>query len=298
MSEYPTYDVLILGAGAAGLSLALRMATRPNIRIGVLSKIALQESNTYYAQGGISAVVDDEDSLDAHINDTLKAGAGLCDPHIVRLTVSQGKECIDWLLQQGVPFTEELTKNGRSRLHLTREGGHTHRRVVHAADATGKALFSSLEKSARHTHNIDFYEFHSAVDLITKRKMGFTDQRVLGVYALNSYNHKVEVIRAKIVVLATGGASKVYLYTSNPDVSTGDGIAIAWRAGCRVANMEFMQFHPTCLYHPDARSFLVSEAVRGEGGKLILPDGSRFMHNFDHREELAAQRYCGTRHRP
>ncbi len=287
MSEYPIYDVLILGGGAAGLSLALRMATRSNIRIGVLSKIALQESNTYYAQGGISAVVDDEDSLDAHIGDTIKAGAGLCDPDIVRLTVSQGKECIDWLLQQGVPFTEESTENGQTKLHLTREGGHTHRRVVHAADATGKALFSSLEKSARQTNNIDFYEFHSAVDLITTQKMGFPEQRVVGAYALNSSNHKVEVIRAKIVVLATGGASKVYLYTSNPDVSTGDGIALAWRAGCRVANMEFMQFHPTCLYHPDARSFLISEAVRGEGGKLILPDGSRFMHNFDHREELA-----------
>ncbi len=286
MSDHPIFDVLVLGGGAAGLSLALRMTTQP-IRIAVLSKIALKESNTYYAQGGISAVVDGEDSVDAHISDTLAAGAGLCDPNIVRLTVSQGKECIEWLLQQGVPFTEESTETGETRLHLTQEGGHTHRRVVHAADATGKALFSSLEKSARDADNIEFYEFHSAVDLITTQKMGLPQRRVVGAYAFNSSTHKVEVFRAKIVVLATGGASKVYLYTSNPDVSTGDGIALAWRAGCRVANMEFMQFHPTCLYHPDARSFLISEAVRGEGGKLILPDGSRFMHHFDHREELA-----------
>ena len=287
MSENPVYDVLILGSGAAGLSLALRMAEQQQIRIGVLSKIALQEGSTYYAQGGISAVVDDKDSLDAHINDTLKTGADLCDPEIVRLTVSKGKECIDWLLQQGVDFTKESTAGGKTRLHLTQEGGHTHRRVVHAADATGKAVFSSLEKCARAAGNIDFYEFHSAVDLITTQNLGLPDQRVVGTYAYDARNCKVEVFRAKIVVLATGGASKVYLYTSNPDVSTGDGIALAWRAGCRIANMEFMQFHPTCLYHLDARSFLISEAVRGEGGKLVLPDGSKFMRNFDPRAELA-----------
>ena len=287
MSENPVYDVLILGSGAAGLSLALRVAEQGQIRIGVLSKIALQEGNTYYAQGGISAVVDDKDSLDAHINDTLKTGANLCDPEIVRLTVSKGKECIDWLLKQGVDFTKESAEGGKTRLHLTQEGGHTHRRVVHAADATGKAVFSSLEKCAREAENIDFYEFHSAVDLITTKKVGLPDQRIVGVYAYDACNRKVEVFRAKIVVLATGGASKVYLYTSNPDVSTGDGIALAWRAGCRIANMEFMQFHPTCLYHPDARSFLISEAVRGEGAKLILPNGSKFMQNFDPRAELA-----------
>lgn len=287
MTDYPVYDVLIVGSGAAGLSLALRLATHGSIQIGVLSKSSLKDSNTYYAQGGISAVLDREDSLEAHIDDTLKAGAGLCDADIVRLTVAQGKECIDWLLEQGVPFTREESETGAIRLHLTREGGHTHRRVVHAADQTGKAVYNSLEERTKEIKNIDLFEYHNAVDLITTRKLGLNDQRVAGAYAFNAKTSRVDRFGAKIIVLATGGAGKVYLYTSNPDVATGDGVALAWRAGCRVANMEFMQFHPTCLYHPDAYSFLISEALRGEGGKLVLPDGSPFMHRFDSRNALA-----------
>ncbi|MGH8477033.1 MAG: L-aspartate oxidase [Methylococcales bacterium] len=287
MTNYPAYDVLIVGSGASGLSLALRLAKPGSLRIGVLSKFSLKDSNTYYAQGGISAVLDRDDSIEAHIQDTLGAGAGLCDPDIVRLTVQEGKACIDWLLEQGVPFTTEESEHGAVGLHLTREGGHTHRRVVHAADQTGKAVYTSLEERAREIKNIDLFEFHSAVDLITTRKLGLHEQRVVGLYAFDAKQGRVERFGARIVVLATGGASKVYLYTSNPDVATGDGVAIAWRAGCRIANMEFMQFHPTCLYHPDAYSFLISEALRGEGGRLVLPDGSLFMHRFDRRKELA-----------
>lgn len=281
----PIYDVLIIGSGAAGLSLALRIADRS--RVAVLSKTALTETNTLYAQGGISAVLDAEDSIESHIQDTLNAGAGLCDPDIVRLVVSLGKECIDWLLERGVPFTEANTENGVQHLHLTREGGHTHRRVVHAADATGRAVESSLAQHVRAHPNIDIFEFHNAVDLITTRKIGREGNRVLGAYVLDTRAHAVKTFRARLIVLATGGASKVYLYTSNPDIATGDGIAMAWRAGACIANMEFIQFHPTCLYHPHARSFLISEAVRGEGGKLLLPDGSPFMHRFDPRGELA-----------
>jgi L-aspartate oxidase len=281
----PIHDVLIIGSGASGLSLALRLAD--HARVAVLSKVALSEGSTLYAQGGVSAVMDAKDSLESHIQDTLKAGAGLCDPEAVRLVVSQGKDCIEWLLARGVPFTEETWEDGSSRLHLTREGGHSHRRVVHAADATGKAIENSLEQHARAHPNIELFENHNVVDLIGGRRLGRSDRRVYGAYVLDTAQHRVMVMRARVVVLATGGASKVYLYTSNPDVSTGDGMALAWRAGARVANMEFIQFHPTCLYHPHARSFLISEAVRGEGGKLLLPDGSSFMERFDPRAELA-----------
>jgi L-aspartate oxidase len=279
------YDVLIIGSGAAGLSLALRLAK--HAKVAVLSKTALTESNTLYAQGGISAVLDAGDSVESHIQDTLTAGAGLCQSNIVRLVVSHGKECIEWLLDRGVPFTEVESENGLHHLHLTREGGHTHRRVVHAADATGLAIETSLEQHTRAHPNIDLFEYHNAVDLITAKKLGQTEQRVLGAYALDSRQNRVKTFAARMVVLATGGSSKAYLYTSNPDIATGDGIAMAWRAGARVANMEFIQFHPTCLYHPEARSFLVSEAVRGEGGKLLLPDGTSFMQRFDSRLELA-----------
>jgi L-aspartate oxidase len=281
----PVYDVLVIGSGASGLSLALRLAN--HARVAVISKTALTESNTLYAQGGISAVLDAEDSIESHIQDTLIAGAGLCDPDIVRLVVSHGKECIDWLLERGVPFTEIESENGGHQLHLTREGGHTHRRVVHAADATGLAVETSLEQHTRAHPNIEVFEHHNAIDLITARKLGGDEQRVLGAYVLDSRQHRVKTFRARCVVLASGGAGKVYLYTSNPDIATGDGIAMAWRAGARIANMEFIQFHPTCLFHPHARSFLISEAVRGEGGRLILGDGSPFMQRFDPRGELA-----------
>lgn len=278
-------DVLIIGSGGAGLSLALKLA--PHARVAVLSKHILTEGSTFYAQGGISAVVDAHDSIDSHIADTLNAGAGLCDPDIVRLTASYGKTCIDWLRAQGVMFTEEQNENGKTQLHLTREGGHSHRRVVHYADATGKAVLEVLISRAREQANIDLYENYNVVDLLLTNKGDPTKQKVIGAYVLNTQQQQVETIAARIVVLATGGANKVYLYSTNPHTSSGDGIALAWRAGCRVANMEFMQFHPTCLHHAGAPSFLISEAVRGEGGHLLLPDGRRFMQHYDPRAELA-----------
>ncbi|OAI22133.1 MULTISPECIES: L-aspartate oxidase [Methylomonas] len=285
-SRHPYYDILIAGSGGAGLSLALRLAD--TYKVAVLAKFALTECSTYYAQGGISAVFDDQhDSIESHIEDTLIAGADLCDQDIVRLTVSQGRESIEWLCRQGVSFTEENTANGEKQLHLNREGGHSHRRIVHSDDATGKAVSLSLIDRAKAHPNVTLLENHNVVELITTDKLGLTERRVCGAYVLNSQTGHILSIAARVVVLATGGANKVYLYSTNPHISTGDGIALAWRAGCRVANMEFMQFHPTCLYHPSARSFLISEAVRGEGGHLILPNGERFMQRYDARLELA-----------
>ncbi|TVR63453.1 MAG: L-aspartate oxidase [Candidatus Competibacteraceae bacterium] len=284
---HPTHgtDILIIGCGAAGLSLALRLAE--TARVVALAKGPLHEGSTYYAQGGISAVLDVGDSIESHVQDTLIAGAGLCHPDAVRFTVEHGREIIEWLSAQGVPFTREPNAEGNVDYHLHREGGHSHRRIAHAADATGRAIQTTLEERARQHPHITLHDRYSAVDLITSRKLGLGDNRCLGAYVLNRETGQVEVIAARFVVLATGGASRVYLYSSNPDGSTGDGIAMAWRAGCRVANMEFMQFHPTCLYHSKAKSFLISEAVRGEGGVLLLPDGSRFMQDFDPRLELA-----------
>ena len=280
------HDVLILGSGAAGLSLALRLADA--LSVAVVSKRELKEGSTLYAQGGISAVLDAGDSIESHVQDTLKAGAGLCDREVVHHVVEHGPDNIRWLLDQGVEFTRDTEHGAASGYHLTREGGHTHRRVIHAADATGRAIATTLEGQVRERANVTLYEQHIAVDLITTRHLpGHGDHRCLGAYILDLGSGRVETFLARFVVLATGGANKVYLYTSNPDVSTGDGIAMAWRAGCRVANMEFMQFHPTCLYHPQARSFLVTEALRGEGARLLLPDGERFMPHFDPRAELA-----------
>ncbi|NJN46451.1 MAG: L-aspartate oxidase [Candidatus Competibacteraceae bacterium] len=278
-------DVLVVGSGAAGLSLALRLAGVA--RITVLAKGTLSEGSTYYAQGGISAVLDAEDSLESHVKDTLVAGAGLCHTDSVRFTVEHARESIDWLIQHGVAFTTEARTDGSVDYHLTREGGHSHRRVIHSADSTGHAIQTNLEERARQHPNIVLCDHHSAIDLISAGKVSLPGNRCLGVYVLNQQTGEVEVFSARFVVLASGGASRVYLYSSNPDGSTGDGIAMAWRAGCRVANMEFMQFHPTCLYHPQAKSFLVTEAVRGEGGHLQLPNGSRFMEQFDPRLELA-----------
>ena len=285
MANPVSTDVLIIGCGAAGLSLGLRLA--PTAQVAVLAKSALSEGSTFYAQGGVSAVLDAEDSIESHIEDTLDAGAGLCDPEAVRFTVEHGRESIEWLAEQGVSFTTEARSDGSVDYHLTREGGHSHRRVVHAADATGQAIQTTLEARACQEANLKLYDHYIAVDLITSRKLGLPGNRCLGAYVLHQQTGKVEVFQARFVVLATGGANRVYLYSSNPLGSTGDGIAMAWRAGCRVANMEFMQFHPTCLYHPQARSFLITEAVRGEGGHLLLPNGTRFMPRFDPRGELA-----------
>ena len=286
MAASPIFtDVLIIGGGAAGLSLALRLAD--TARVVTLAKGELHEGSTYYAQGGISAVLDAGDSIESHVQDTLIAGADLCHADTVRFTVEHARAAIEWLSAQGTPFTRESNAEGGAEYHLHREGGHSHRRIVHAADATGRAIQTTLEQRARQHPNITLNEQCSAIDLITGRKLGLGGNRCLGAYVLNRHTGQVEVCAARFVVLATGGASRVYLYSSNPDGSTGDGIAMAWRAGCRVANMEFIQFHPTCLYHPQAKNFLISEAVRGEGGTLLLPDGSRFMQNFDSRLELA-----------
>jgi L-aspartate oxidase len=280
-----SFDVLIIGSGGAGLSLALRLP--PALRVAVLAKGQLQEGSTLYAQGGISAVTDPADSFDAHVADTLDAGAGLNRPEAVRFVIEQAPEAVRWLIDLGVPFTRHTTDNNGQAYHLTREGGHTARRVLHAADATGRAMETTLLDAARARPNITLLEDHIAIDLVTAAKLGQEENRCLGAYVLNRAQHTVTAFTARKVVLATGGASKVYLYTSNPDTSTGDGIAMAWRAGCRVANMEFNQFHPTCLYHPEAKSFLVTEAVRGEGGILLLPDGTPFMERFDERGNLA-----------
>jgi L-aspartate oxidase len=287
--EDSQYDVLIIGSGAAGLSLALSLPT--TLHIAILSKETLTEGSTVYAQGGISAVADKNDSIESHIADTLDAGAGLCSEEVVRKVVTQGPKALKWLLDAGVPFTkdETLSSNDIDGLHLTREGGHSKRRVAHAADASGYAIETTLLGQVRQRSNISLFEYHIAVDLITSRKLKLLqrDNVNLGAYVLNRKTKKISIFKANFTVLATGGASKVYLYTSNPDGASGDGIAMAWRAGCRVSNMEFMQFHPTCLYHPHAKSYLITEAIRGEGGKLLLPDGTRFMDKHDTRAELA-----------
>jgi L-aspartate oxidase len=279
-------DVLIIGSGAAGLSLALRLA--PHCKVTVLSKGPLNEGATFYAQGGIAAVFDEADSISSHVDDTLIAGAGLCDKDAVEFIASNARSCVQWLIDQGVLFDTETCANGKKRYHLTREGGHSHRRILHAADATGKEVETTLVSKASTHSNILVKERCNAVDLIVSNKVGLAGtKRVVGAYIWNRELEKVETFRAKTVVLATGGAAKVYQYTTNPDISSGDGIAMAWRAGCRVANLEFNQFHPTCLFHPQARNFLLTEALRGEGAYLKRPDGSRFMLDFDPRGELA-----------
>ncbi|ROT97873.1 L-aspartate oxidase [Marinobacter sp. R17] len=281
MPQSHQYDVLIIGSGAAGLSVALNLPA--HMKAAVISKGELTSGSTLWAQGGIAAVLDSEDSVEAHIRDTLNAGAGLCHEDAVRFTVEHSRESIEWLIDKGVDFT----RDDDQKYHLTREGGHSHRRIIHAADATGQAVSHTLSDRVRQCANVEILENRVAVDLITHRKLSLPGNRCVGAYVLNLDDSHVELFRARFVVIATGGASKAYRYTSNPDGASGDGIAMAWRAGCRTANMEFNQFHPTCLYHPHAKSFLITEAVRGEGGRLLLPDGSSFMEHFDERGELA-----------
>ena len=281
-------DVLIIGSGLAGLTSALKLATHKKVLI--VSKREILDSSSQWAQGGVAAVISDEDSIESHVKDTEFVGAGLTDPKVANFVASHGKDAIQWLTDLNVPFSRDDTTH---QFHLTKEGGHSHRRVVHAKDATGKAIQATLSEKVKAHPNITILENHIAVDLITEKKSlkveKIKSNRCLGAYVLNNQTGKVITVAANETILAAGGVSKVYLYTTNPDVSTGDGVAMAWRAGCRVANMEFIQFHPTCLYHPKAKSFLISEIVRGEGGLLKLPDGSRFMDEHDKRGELASR---------
>ena len=304
------FDILIIGSGAAGLTLALK--TADFARVAVLSKGDLNQGATFYAQGGIAAVLDASDSIESHVADTLSAGVGLCHEDLVKHIVAESAESVRWLVEQGVPFTTKAhfdpgsnsaaskKKDGSNKtasntkfttelgsLHLTQEGGHSHRRIIHATDATGKAVFETLRERAQAHPGIELLADCTAVDLVTQPLEDGSGSVCVGAYVLNRETGSVDLIKSKFVALATGGASKAYLYTTNPDGASGDGIAMAWRAGCRVANMEFNQFHPTCLFHPHAKSFLISEALRGEGATLELPDGSRFMPGFDRREELA-----------
>ena len=272
-------DVLIIGSGAAGMSLALSLANY--CRIILLSKSDCNEGSTRYAQGGIAAVFDERDSIESHVQDTLEAGAYLCDEDVVRFTAQNAKSAMEWLIEHGVPFDQEQADN---RYHLTREGGHSFRRILHAADATGEALQITLNEAVSQHPNIHIFERYNAIDMIKSQD---NPNRCKGVYVWNRKREQVEVIRSRFITLATGGASKVYQYTSNPDIASGDGIAMAWRAGCRVANMEFNQFHPTCLFHPQARNFLITEALRGEGARLVHADGTPFMEKFDERKDLA-----------
>ena len=281
-------DVLIIGSGLAGLTAALKLADHKKVLI--VSKREILDSSSQWAQGGVAAVMSNEDSIESHAKDTEFVGGGLTDPKVASYVASHGKEAIQWLIDLDVPFSRDETTH---QFHLTKEGGHSHRRVVHANDATGKAIQKTLSDKVKSHPNITILENHIAVDLITEKKSLKVDKiksnRCLGAYVLNNKTGKVITVSSQETILAAGGVSKVYLYTTNPDVSTGDGVAMAWRAGCRVANMEFIQFHPTCLYHPKAKSFLISEIVRGEGGLLKLPDGSRFMDEYDERAELASR---------
>lgn len=284
-------DVLIIGSGAAGLSLALGLANKA--KVIVLSKAQICAGSTNYAQGGIAGVyntADDNDSLEEHIRDTQIAGGGICDNEAVAFTVKNAHNSIQWLIEQGVPFDkkeDDTPKEEQSPYHLHREGGHSHRRIFHAADHTGHTIQETLDELVLKNDNITILDNYNAIDLVTTKKLGLAGNRVVGAYVYNRKAHKVESIKAKFVALCTGGASKVYQYTCNPEVSSGDGIAIAWRAGCRVANMEFNQFHPTTLYNPNDRNFLLTEALRGEGALLKRPDGTRFMPDYDERAELA-----------
>jgi len=282
------YDFLVLGSGIAGLMFALKVASRG--RVAIVTKKDRAESNTNYAQGGIAAVTSREDSFELHIRDTLNAGAGLCKPEVVRTVIEEGPARIAELMQLGVRFTEREApgEDGGKELDLGREGGHSKRRILHARDMTGREIERALLRAVAAQRNITLFENHFAIDLITTRKLGRPGpNRCVGAYVLDNATGRVKTFAAPVTVLATGGCGKVYLYTTNPDIATGDGVAMAYRAGVPIANMEFIQFHPTCLYHPKAKSFLISEAVRGEGGLLKTVDGVEFMKDVHPMGSLA-----------
>ena len=280
------YDFVVIGSGIAGLSFALEAARVGTVAI--VTKRARAESNTRYAQGGVACVTSAEDSFELHVRDTLVAGAGLCDERVVRTIVSDGPKRIEELIHLGVHFDERTNAGRGAELDLGREGGHSKRRILHSRDTTGNEIEQSLLAAVARADAIEVLENHIAVDLITLRKLGYvTEDRCLGVYVLEEATGRVTTLRSRHIILATGGCGKVYLYTTNPAIATGDGVAMAWRAGAKIANMEFIQFHPTCLYHPDAGSFLISEAVRGEGARLIDSKGRSFMEKYDARLELA-----------
>ena len=282
------FDFLVLGSGIAGLSFALKVA--PCGRVAIVTKKSRAESNTNYAQGGIAAVTSKEDSVEAHVRDTLEAGAGLCNEAVVRTIIEEGPARIAELIELGMRFSErEIPESGGAKeLDLGREGGHSKRRILHAKDVTGREIERALLAAVAAQPNIEVFENHFAIDLITSQKLGYVgENRCLGVYVLDNANGVVETFSACAILLATGGCGKVYLYTTNPDIATGDGVAMAYRAGAAIANMEFIQFHPTCLYHPKAKSFLISEAVRGEGGVLKDFSGVEFMDKYHPLKSLA-----------
>ena len=282
MSREHNFDFLVIGSGIAGLTFALKVAKVGSVAI--ITKKDRAESNTNYAQGGIAAVTGSDDSFDLHVRDTLRAGAGLCKEDVVRTIVGEGPALVRELIELGVRFSESAP----GQYDLGREGGHTRRRVLHAADITGREIERALLAAVAAEKNITVFENVLAIDLITSEKIGLEgSNRCLGCYALRTEATAVEVFAAKVTLLASGGSGKVYLYTSNPDIASGDGVAMAYRAGARIANMEFIQFHPTCLYSPKAKSFLISEAVRGEGGVLRGRDGESFMRGYHEQADLA-----------
>ena len=281
-----SYDFIVVGSGIAGLSFALRASRHGSV--AVLTKKEAENTNTAWAQGGIACVRSPEDSFDRHVEDTLGAGAGLCPEEVVRTIVSEGPEVIDELVEWGVEFDRRENEDGMPELDLAREGGHTKRRILHSKDTTGREIETKLLAAARASDNIDLLEHHFAIDLITTARLGFASKlRCVGIYALNEDTEEVLTLRSDRVVLCTGGCGRVYLYTTNPKVATGDGVAMAWRAGAEIANMEFVQFHPTCLYHHEEKSFLITEAMRGEGAKLVDRQGNDFVTAYDERGSLA-----------
>ncbi|MCS7008770.1 MAG: L-aspartate oxidase, partial [Chthoniobacterales bacterium] len=280
------FDFVVIGSGAAGLSFALHVA--PHGSVALITKRSLSDSNTAWAQGGIACVSSDEDNFDLHIRDTLECGAGLCNEEVVRSIITEGPSVIRQLIDMGLQFDLRWRDDGEREMDLGKEGGHSKRRILHVRDETGKAIIDTLINKVRSSPSIQIFEHHMAVDLLTTGKLGYAMQdSCVGVYVLNSLSGEVEVFRSDVIVLATGGCGKVYLYSTNPDIATGDGVAMAWRAGATIANMEFIQFHPTCLYHTEKKSFLISEAIRGEGGVLLDTKFRRFMHKYHPRGELA-----------